>query len=126
MSTAGKALRIQSSTHGDRLSRNVVIEFDVPDTVPPRKDGATSMWAKPSEVERLIALRARAKEKTSQPLDDSIQLSVELHLPDSQTRAAGDLDNYVTGICDGLMEAAPGSAVHERWHSPELAHIHPG
>jgi hypothetical protein len=38
------------------------VEFRVDEEMPPKKDGANSMRAKPTEFPRLIALRSRALE----------------------------------------------------------------
>jgi hypothetical protein len=72
--------------------------------VPPKKDGSSSMWGKSSEIVRLKALRSEAcralsgHEFTHEPL----ALSIRVFAPDG----AGDLDNFATGILDGLMAAS--------------------
>jgi len=71
--------------------------------VPPKKDGANSMWRKSAEVPRLKRLRVAVLSKlTGQaPHATSVHLTLRVYAPVS----AGDLDNFVTGICDGLMAA---------------------
>lgn len=103
------------------------IEFQVDGHVPPKKDGASSMWNKTSEFERLVALRQVAirARGASASLRRGITLRVEVFLPRPETRAAGDLDNFITGICDGLMAAHPLSARDPRWETPTLRDVHP-
>ena len=93
------------------------IDFTVLGDLPPKKDGANSMWGKPSERERLIKLRRGAMEKlgADDPLETDIRMVVEIH--DSKQRIAGigDLDNFITGICDGLMAASQRIARMDGW-----------
>lgn len=78
---------------------------------PPKKDGANSMWRKPSEFERLKALRVAAAAAVAEvgdpPATGDIQLSLEVYAPPE----AGDLDTFITGICDGLMVAHPRTPI---------------
>lgn len=82
------------------------VEFSVQGTLPPKKDGSSSMWGKASEVERVLALRRAAFSALDgrPPLRSKIKLSLCVHLP-RNGRDVGDLDNFITGICDGLMAA---------------------
>lgn len=102
------------------------VEFVV-QGAPPKKDGANSMWNKTSERSRLIALRHAAREclGSSPPLQSQIQLDVEIHCPRNEIERVGDLDNFITGICDGLMAAARATPIAEDWSAPELEPIHP-
>ena len=102
-------------------------EFLVQGSLPPKKDGANSMWGKPSERERLIALgrAALASLGTSKPLEADIRMFVEIHFPAEKILSSGDLDNFITGICDGLMSASAGALEFESWKTPELAEIQP-
>ena len=71
--------------------------------VPPKKDGASSMWRKGPEMVRLKALRAAAIEALGgRGIPDG---PVRLTLTIWADRRAGDLDNFITGVCDGLMAA---------------------
>jgi hypothetical protein len=77
--------------------------------LPPKKDGANSMWRKGTELERLKALRLAAAEAMQgrPPLSGSVALELTLYSePD-----AGDLDNFIAGICDGLMAAHPATPI---------------
>jgi len=92
----------------------VVVEFAVAG-LPPRKDGSKSMWDKPSEFEKLRALRRAARRRLAGgPLLRSIGLEVELFHPEPESPQTGDLDSYVAGICDGLMQAR-GEKLDPRW-----------
>ena len=77
---------------------------------PPKKDGANSMWRKPAEVPRLKALRLAAAEAVTQekpPPTGAVHLSLQVYAAPQ----CGDLDNFITGICDGLMAAHPGTPI---------------
>ena len=91
---------------------------------PPKKDGASSMWSKDSEVKRLIALRERAYEfyKKGKVLNNNIKLTLKVHLK-KNGRRVGDLDNFIAGICDGLMFAHDNKELKISRNFPE--HIHP-
>lgn len=85
------------------------VEFIVND-LPPKKDGANSMWRKPAEIPRIISLRLaawNAIKKFDVPLG-LIHMKLWVHAQPHH----GDLDNFITGICDGLMAAHPLSIKH--------------
>jgi hypothetical protein len=102
------------------------IEFKVTGHLPPKKDGANSMWNKPSERARLVALRQAAYACCGQEpvLSADIRLTVEIHCLARELLTAGDLDNFITGVCDGLMAAAGRTPVVS-WETPEFESIHP-
>ena len=95
--------------------------------LPPKKDGANSMWAKEAEVPRLVALRRAVADAVAgrAPLNHQVLLELETHLPECDPRLSGDLDNQITGICDGLMAAHPRIRTHSRWQEPDVADISP-
>ena len=95
--------------------------------LPPKKDGASSMWGKAVEIPRLIALRRAALRAAGSngSLKNKIHLSLEIYMPSHELGPAGDLDNFVTGVCDGLMAASSQSKLPERWNDPALTDIHP-
>ncbi|MFC2017444.1 hypothetical protein ACFLUD_03425 [Chloroflexota bacterium] len=102
------------------------IQFIV-EYLPPKKDGANSMWGKPLETKRLAALRQAALQALSGqlPLQINIKLSLKLLLP-VNTQSIGDLDTFVTGVCDGLMKSDSRSKLHEEtWGNPEYRDVHP-
>lgn len=76
------------------------ISFEVRN-LPPKKDGANSMWRKSSELDHLKDLRkAAVTAMQGKPLAKSpVQLTIRVYA----APAKGDLDNFITGICDGLM-----------------------
>lgn len=108
---------------GDLL--NLLI-FDVEGHLPPKKDGATSMWNKRAELPRIVALRqaAAAAMGARPPFDGPTALSLVVHIA-CNTRGTGDLDNFVTGVCDALQCCAPRAAIAPEWEAPELAEVHP-
>lgn len=71
--------------------------------LPPKKDGANSMWRKPSEVPRLKALRSMAVQAMQGVVWQSRPLRLRLRI--CAAIGEGDLDNFITGVCDGLMGA---------------------
>jgi len=102
------------------------IQFIV-ECLPPKKDGANSMWGKKLESERLVNLRQAALQALNgqPPLQINIKLSLKLHLP-VNNRSIGDLDTFVTGICDGLMKRDPRSKLYEEtWSNPDYGDVYP-
>lgn len=77
--------------------------------LPPKKDGAKSMWGKAGEAPRIRALRLEAAKAFAgrPPLRNSIKLTLRAYVGSENTRSTGDLDNFLTGICDGLQSADP-------------------
>jgi hypothetical protein len=84
------------------------LEFRV-DGLPPKKDGANSIWRKPGELEKIRQLRLRALQSLSgsPPLNRSIRLQLIVHIGPANHRRIGDLDNFITGVCDALQSAHP-------------------
>ena len=95
----------------------MLIEFRVDGDLPPKKDGANSMWQKPAEVQRLRLLRTAAARAMQgrPPLCRNITLELEIHVGARNSRSTGDLDNLVTGVCDGLMAADPRAIRPDIW-----------
>lgn len=103
------------------------IRFTVHGDLPPKKDGANSMWNKPTEARRLVALRKAAAQAMGgrTPLRDGIRLHLRVALAPHQIRSAGDLDNFITGVCDGLQAAHGRAQLHGIWSDPALAEALP-
>lgn len=102
-------------------------QFKIIGDLPPKKDGAQSMWGKPTEARRLEELRKAAQQvfQGSAPLQRHVRLSITIYVGTVNDRVVGDLDNFITGVCDGLMAADPRAKMDARWFKPELEHIHP-
>ena len=104
--------------------------FKVEGLVPPRntKNKNKSMWNDPTEVPRLIKLREEACDalNKAQPLSEDIALSIKIHLPLNYNEL-GDLDNFIKGICDGLMKCPnhPTLKLHETFEKTEHKKIYP-
>jgi len=81
------------------------------------------MWGKPTEAVRLIALRNAALSALGgqSPLEVNIHLTLRVHVGPKNDRNAGDLDNYVSGVCDDLMAAAARSSINDNFLAPNLA-----
>lgn len=104
-----------------------IIKFRV-DGLPPKKDGANSMWAKRLESERLVSLRREALQafKGRPPLKSNIKLRIIVHIGAKNDRSVGDLDTLITGICDGLMKrTARSNLCKDIWDKPENYNIRP-
>jgi hypothetical protein len=103
------------------------VEVERVEGLPPKKDGANSMWAKPAEVERLVALRREVRKAPGYAglYGGEVRLELEVQIPPVAPRLLGDLDNFVTGVCDGLMAADPRIKCHPRWAETECTDIRP-
>lgn len=104
-----------------------VIKFIV-DGLPPKKDGADSMWGKPLEAERLVLLRKAALKAMAgrPPLKSDISLTLSVHVGGRNDRSVGDLDTFVAGVCDGLMKSAPGCKLGpDVWNKAENRDVRP-
>lgn len=101
--------------------------FSIEGDFPPKKDGSQSMWGKHVESVRLVKLRQSASKSLGNdlPLQSNIKLTLEVHVGPMNERVTGDLDNYITGVCDGLMKAAPNSKFASLWDEEKLKDIHP-
>ena len=98
------------------------------DGLPLKKDGANSMWNKGSELPRVIMLRTSvlAAFNGDPPLANNVSIVLRVHVGAANSRTIGDLDNFITGICDGLQAAHPHTPIADRWteHDCELIHPH--
>ncbi len=105
------------------------ISFTVRGRLPPKKDGANSMWGKGSEVENLVALRRAALGNIGRgkPLARNVRLELVVHVGAVNDQRTGDLDNFVTGVCDGLMAAAANTPWHGHpvWADPKNDDVRP-
>lgn len=105
-----------------------VITFHI-DGLPPKKNGANSMWGKRLEAERLVSLRKGALLAMNgrPPLKRDIKLTISVCVGSKNDRSAGDLDTFITGVCDGLMKRAAGSKLCPTgiWDKPENRDVHP-
>ena len=88
------------------------------DMLPPKKGGVSSMWNKKAscaQKEKLIALRRAAHSAMDTcgyeaPLVRDIRLTLDVHVRSQDRVNPGDLDNFITGVCDGLS-AKKGRAI---------------
>jgi len=68
------------------------------------------MWARDDEAPFVLALReealvARNKAGLDQCFCSSVAIELTLFVPRSRLQSVGDLDSFITGICDGLQAA---------------------
>jgi hypothetical protein len=107
------------------------IEFTV-NGRPPKKHGEKSMWARNDEALFIFSLRKEAfKARSRAGLDDCLRSLIALELtifaPKPRVESIGDLDNFITGICDGL-QAADSKVLpfmHEIFLEPNSKEIDP-
>jgi hypothetical protein len=104
------------------------IEFRV-DDIPPKKDGANSIWGKDTEAPRIISLRKKAfegmKKQGLSCISSRVSLAISLHVPSYQLESIGDLDNFIGGVCDGLQKADARARIHEQFKAFAGQKIHP-
>ncbi len=95
--------------------------------LPPKKGMDLSMFGKSSEADKIVALRKSALEAMcgEPPLRYDISMSIVVHIGPTNDRMTGDLDNFITGVCDGLMAAAPNAKIAPVFNRPELVDIYP-
>jgi len=84
---------------------------------PPKKDGASSMWGKKSEAINIVNLRnaaIKAREGQNTGIFSSrISIDLTIYANEKEIESMGDLDNFVTGICDGLQAADPRAKMQD-------------
>ena len=110
------------------------VSFKVTGELPPKKGGELSMWGKPLEAKRLLPLRRKALEalKSNRPFTGPIRLTLSIHVGEQAPEVTnagkygfGDLDTFVSGVCDGLMAAHPNANLDPLFAKAENADIHP-
>jgi Holliday junction resolvase RusA-like endonuclease len=110
------------------------MRLQVSGLIPPKKDGANSMWRKPAAIAQLKELRTAAAQAMDgrEAWDEPVAMTLRLYVPAPQgeptlwiRRQRGDLDNFIAGVCDGLGAAHPWSFDGDTWADlpPET---HPG
>lgn len=105
------------------------LEFNV-DGKPPRKDGANSMWGKANESSKIIMLRQSALTAMKRAgmlecFQSFVHVNLDLYVPVWQVESVGDLDNFISGICDGLQAIHPNGEAHVRFSDPQYEGIDP-
>ena len=95
--------------------------------LPPKKDGANSMWNKGVELPRLVLLRNAVFGALdgNPPLSKNVSLVLRVHVGTTNSRSVGDLDNFITGICDGLQAAHANTPIADQWSEDACKPIHP-
>ncbi len=110
------------------------LEDPLTDTLPPKKHGRKSMWNRKTEVNRLKVLRRKALDElgSAPPFTGDIRLTLSVHVgceapvfTDAGEKGFGDLDNFVSGVCDGLMAADRRAKIHPLFCESKNANVHP-
>lgn len=97
------------------------------DGLPPKKDGANSMWNKGIELPRLVLLRNAVfvAFEGNPPLSRNVSLVLRVYVGSTNSRSIGDLDNFITGICDGLQASHRNTPIADEWSEEDCKPIHP-
>jgi hypothetical protein len=85
------------------------VEFEVEG--PPIKREEKSMWARDDQAPYVALLRekalaARTREGIDECFNTFVSLDLTVCVPRSEIERVGGLDNFLTGVCDGLWHAA--------------------
>lgn len=81
------------------------------------------MWRKRCELARLKALRQAAYDALKGTLITADRVAMVLSV--YADASAGDLDNFITGVCDGLMAAHANTRCADADWSDARPEIHP-
>ena len=106
------------------------IRFQVEGGLPPRKQRNRSVWEK-EQASRTRALRKEAHKKLGSEgcFTGRVQLKLEVHVQGEGNRDSrlGDLDNFVSGICDALGKWDPkwGAVDPDVWPEAQDCPVHP-
>lgn len=86
------------------------------------------MWGKSHELPRIQALRHAAIRAIDPggPFRRNICLELEVHVTPANLATSGDLDNFITGVCDSLQAAAGDKWRAHRWEGKEWEGVQPG
>ncbi len=97
--------------------------------LPPKKDNATSMWRKDSEVEQLACLRLAAAPafRDQPPFAGEVRLTLVVHVGPQNHQLIGRLENMIGGIIGGLQAAHQDTPwrKHAAWQRPEVRGVLP-
>jgi len=96
------------------------------ENIPPKKHGEKSMWDNPTESKRIVSLRKELFNRIKTPLKGFIKLELNLYVPKNKLESIGDLDNFITGICDALQKSHMRiNKFNSLFDKPENKSIHP-
>jgi hypothetical protein len=88
------------------------VQFKVEGALPPKKDGANSMWKNDTEVPRLVALRSAAHACMAgrPPLVSNVRLGLRVHVAGESPPARLALQHILGGLPGGLRTLAQDRA----------------
>lgn len=97
---------------------------------PPKKGQGWSMWGTDDEAPLVASLRGAARE--AQPrygirgcFPSLVDLEIAVFVPEDKLESIGDLDNFITGVCDGLQKADCQATIHKIFKEPGRERIDP-
>jgi len=75
------------------------------------------MWGKKSEAQNIVNLRKAAitarNELNITPFTGRVCIELTIYAENGVIESMGDLDNFITGICDGLQAADPRAKMQD-------------
>ena len=87
------------------------------------------MWGLDVEAPRIIGLRRATNQALLEngPFKFDIRLRIGLFLSEQDFNDIniGDLDNFISGICDALQAAPPNANIHESFADPRNHDVKP-
>lgn len=98
--------------------------------LPPKKRTDLSLWSHEAEVPKVINLRKVARQSFGNhlPFKSNIRLRLSVFLTEKEFNLphVGDLDNFVSGVCDALQAANMNpDDWHQSFQLPENQDVHP-
>lgn len=89
----------------------MIICYEV-EGLPPKYDSASSMWGNQEQAKRLVRLRERVKHELGNDIvfTENIRMFLMMH---AKNHRQGDLDNFISGVCNGLMTIPTNANIHQ-------------
>lgn len=127
----------------DEITKKYKLDSDGPDPgpvsqisftvqgLPPTNKNQQSMWGRASQAPLIISLRMQAlialnNAGLNDPFKDQVSLFLSFFIQPDLIQNTGDLDNYLSGICDALQPVPKNiETIHELFNNSDLIDIHP-
>lgn len=110
------------------------MEFEVENCPPPKFKIGERLWNDDRETEHVMKLREKAYAAYQQKpsMSGDVKLSIEIFIPKKHRNdhlKAGDLDNFIKGICDSISRRSPADDtfnLHDDYSTDDHKHLWPG
>lgn len=107
------------------------MEFEVENCPPPKFRTGERLWNDDKETKNVMRLREKAFEVYQNKLSMSgdVKLTIEISIPEKHRNdhlKAGDLDNFIKGICDSISKRLPADDtfnLHDDYSADEYKHL---